>query len=646
MMASWSGSWQRMGGGRRWCVTGLGAAVLALAIFLVSTAGEWPGSWPDDLEPWKNPKLDVLVQTGLWWGGVVALALLVMLLATAPFWLQELPDGNSRPAELPRVRVLTFWLPVIAAMVAAGAFTWPRLDVSANGDELYNLRRYIMGSFQLDADKRPVLKATDWQDALFENRGADNHIPFTVASKASLGVWRALSGNDARHFHEVAMRLPAWVAGLLGVAALAICLWVAGYPSAGVVAAWLAALHPWYLRYATEASGYILLGLWVPLVCAAGVLALRTGRWGWWLAVSAGLFAMLASVLSAGAVGLLVVVVLAGVILADARRAGLLPMQVRRLLVALAMVVAGLALLLGPSVYQIARYLVVDRVDQVMGARWLADAWGHLAVGMPWHGKGFENDLILTVESLAAEGAALPWLAAGALGVAVLAGGVRLLASGRRETLVLAIPLLLAGPAFYGAAEALRSYLLPRYVFFALPGVLVLAALGVEWLAASLRRNLPVAVAWVPVVAAVFLFGVATNAQRGVLMTHAKEDLKAVSEAIHGAADPLAVPSDEVLRGHVWSSISHYDPWSRNTVSDVELRALMQESLDRGVPMYFSFGYRDRAMTEAPVRAAVEMAENPLLFEHVGTFPGLEQDQFTHRLFKFRGVEAARHLER
>lgn len=632
-----------MGPTRAMAFLALAAGALTLAVFLVRTASDWPGSWPNDLEPWKNPKLDILVQTGLWWGGVCALVLLVVLLATSRAWMRALP-GKVRPAQLPPVRFETFWLPVAAAMLATGILTWPRLSVSLNGDELYNARRYVMGSFELDKQQKPVFKATDWQDAFFENRGADNHVPFTVASRLSLGTWRAMAGTNDRHFSEVAMRLPAWVAGILAVGALAVCLWVAGYPSAGVVAAFLAAVHPWLLRYATEAAGYVLSALWIPLVCAAAILALRTGRWTWWLSFAGGLAALLYSVLSAGAVAFVLVAGLFVAILVCARRPGALPMQFRRLCVAVALALIPLALLLGPGAYQIARYLVVDRVDQVMGTHWLVDSWGQLALGMPWFGKGFESHLILTVDSLAAGGENLPWLVAIGVGAAALAGAARLLGSRMRERVVLAVVSLLSGIVFYGIAEGIRSYLLPRYIFFALPGVLLLAGLGLDWLSSLLARKVPGAVAGMPTVLALVLFAVATHPQRSVVMAHAKEDLKGVSNAIHAGADPLDVPSSQVLRGHVWSSISHYDPWSRNTTSGDALLVLMREALNTGIPLYYSFGYRSRALTEAPVKAAVDLAENPLLFDRVATFPGLEQDQFTHRLFKFRGEAARPHM--
>lgn len=640
-MTAW---WRNAGAARSAVTLTLSVVVISLIVFLLRTGSEWPRSWPSNLEPWKNPKLDILVQTGLWWGGVVSLSLMTLLLATSRWWLQTLPPGVSRSANLPRVTFPTFWLPILVAILLTALQTWPRLSLSANGDELYNLRRYIMGSYKLDNQLRPVFRATDWQDAFFENRSADNHIPFSVAARASLKIWQATTGSDNQHFHEIALRLPAWLAGLTGIAAIAVFLWVAGYPRAGVLASFLAALHPWYLRFTTEASGYILSAVWIPLACAAMALVWRTGSWRWWLTLAGALFMLMVSVLGAAVFAGFIMVGLSVAILVRFSSTDAPPMQMRRLLVVLAISLAPLAILYGPSTYQIVRFLVVDRVDQPMGTAWLLDAWAQLTLGMPWHGKGFENQLIHTVESLFAGGARLPWMLAIASAAAVLGGTLRLCLAGRPSLLIIALSLLLGGPLLYALAESTHSYLLPRYIFFVLPGILALMSLGIDWLSTSLGGKLPHATTAIPILLALAIFAIATHSQRSVVMNHPRENLKAVSSAIHGTNDPLTIPSEVILRGHVWSSISHYDPWSRNTVSDVELRALIQEALERDIPLYFSFGYRDRAMTEAPVKAAVELAENPLLFEPIAVFPGLDQDQFTHRLFRFRGAHAVPHL--
>ena len=55
-------------------------------------------------------------------------------------------------------------------------------------------------------------------------------------------------------------------------------------PKSGVVAAFLLAIHPWNIRYASEARGYSLLILLVPLLFVFWRRAMVSGQWKYWAA--------------------------------------------------------------------------------------------------------------------------------------------------------------------------------------------------------------------------------------------------------------------------------------------------------------------------------------------------------------------------
>jgi hypothetical protein len=57
-----------------------------------------------------------------------------------------------------------------------------------------------------------------------------------------------------------------------------------------VLSAWLLAVHPWFLRYASEARGYSVLLLMVPVILLVWLRATRENRWRWWLAFGASQF--------------------------------------------------------------------------------------------------------------------------------------------------------------------------------------------------------------------------------------------------------------------------------------------------------------------------------------------------------------------
>jgi uncharacterized membrane protein len=59
---------------------------------------------------------------------------------------------------------------------------------------------------------------------------------------------------------------------------------------AGVVAAFLSALHPWHVRYASEARAYAFVLALVPLMLLFFLRALKEGRWRWWAAFGTAAF--------------------------------------------------------------------------------------------------------------------------------------------------------------------------------------------------------------------------------------------------------------------------------------------------------------------------------------------------------------------
>jgi uncharacterized membrane protein len=62
---------------------------------------------------------------------------------------------------------------------------------------------------------------------------------------------------------------------------------------AGVVAAWLLALHPWHIRFTSEARGYSLLLCIIPIVLYFWLRAIRQNEWRWWLLYSGSQFALI-----------------------------------------------------------------------------------------------------------------------------------------------------------------------------------------------------------------------------------------------------------------------------------------------------------------------------------------------------------------
>jgi uncharacterized membrane protein len=60
-----------------------------------------------------------------------------------------------------------------------------------------------------------------------------------------------------------------------------------------LLAAWLIAIHPWHMRFTTEARGYGIVALMIPVSCLLAVCALNRGHWRWWIGLAMANFVLL-----------------------------------------------------------------------------------------------------------------------------------------------------------------------------------------------------------------------------------------------------------------------------------------------------------------------------------------------------------------
>ncbi|HEY5812125.1 MAG TPA: glycosyltransferase family 39 protein, partial [Terrimicrobiaceae bacterium] len=256
-------------------ICGLGAAFVC--IFLL--AAEKP--WTVSLEPGKAPKIHHFVVIYSWWAAAINLALLVALGVSARWWFQppEEPASTWLPCpQTPR----WFWPLIAAAMILTAFWGVQRLPQSLWDDEDSSLHRAVLGQYRRDKNGELKLKETTWEIALWNYWKPANHQLQTILSKASLQSWRAIVRPVGLQFSEPSVRFPCLVAGILSIGALALLLKRLGYARAGVIAAFLLAVHPWHVRYAVELRGYIFTLLFGPLMLYCLIQAIDSGRWRWW----------------------------------------------------------------------------------------------------------------------------------------------------------------------------------------------------------------------------------------------------------------------------------------------------------------------------------------------------------------------------
>ena len=193
--------------------------------------------------------------------GLLALPVLCILALTAILdstaagvacWSQE----QDASAVLADRRVVTILYTTTAA---------PRLRQSLWDDEIYAVRKIVLGTDRIQSDGSVKIKQLPWWRTLALRRGARNHGLQSVLSRF-VGGTQTVVHPDGLQFSETAIRLPSFIAGALSIPALALLVARLGFPWAGVIAATLLALHPWHLKLATEARGYPFVFLFIPLM--------------------------------------------------------------------------------------------------------------------------------------------------------------------------------------------------------------------------------------------------------------------------------------------------------------------------------------------------------------------------------------------
>jgi 4-amino-4-deoxy-L-arabinose transferase-like glycosyltransferase len=562
-------------------------------------------------------RLEDHIVAGFWWAILLTLILALAVACLRPFWKQHwlVAPKTSASGKLTRA----FWFGAACIVALAVVVRIPRLDLSLYADEFYPLRMCISGQWSKNKEGETKFKPVDWNRTFFENREANNHVLQSVASRATLDAYRRLTGIERSAFSETALRFPSLVAGIVSILLLGIfCARSAGSHVA-ILAMFLCAIHPWHVRYSTEARGYAITLAGATLALFALQSAIRTGQWRSWLTLGAAFFLMLGSF--PGSIYLVAAINLVLVIWFMVK--GPRALGLSRLFVANALAAAAFALLYGPSAQQIIAYMQDPRaLSPGISLGWLRDEAAYFLAGMPWAPDQADQPLLIGITN--ATSYLHPMLGPilfGLLAILCFAG----LISGLRKSVapdgwLLAGSLLAAG---LGVVHCQLSgkLLFPWYLVFALPGVLALIASGAGSIARR-RANLALPVALIVAV----LFTSLVIRQLSVVMRHSREPNREVARAWFPNKD------QNEMAGGFWTQAFNYEPRARQLVTAEDVAILIRESQATRSTLRIGFGHRERALATIP--DALAMVENPDLFSLENTFHGIEAGQFTHRVYR------------
>lgn len=593
------------------------AAIMAIGLALCLSVKPWTIVFPEG----KRVPVENYVAVYSWWAGLLNLLPLTLLAITAKFWLRPLKIRDPQSA----IRHRKWFWPVIgAAMLACAGMNAPRLAHGLWDDEEYTLRRIVLGSYRINSEGEPKLKEVPWSHTIWYYGKPNNHFLNSIAGRLSNTLWRVVRQPEGLQFSEAALRLPAFAAGVLSLAAWGLLLRTLGFPAAGALAAWLIALHPWHMRFVPELRGYAFVFLFLPLACLLALRAVRSGGWKWWAAYGAAQFGLFYSwpgttfalaVLNAG--------VLTLIACSPGDRATL---AIRWLVATGAAGLTAFQLYL-PCVAQLFGHLD-DWDAKGLGWPWVCNVGSRLLTGMPWHLPGGtlpEMSVLFAQHPVFFGG-----LMAAVLGLIVL-GLARCVSSGMAGSGV-ALVLILPGPATFLFARLKDTYLFEWYVVFMVPGLMALGALGLSTILAPLAaRRLPLAVTCAVVLLS--SYALATQAARHRLITQPVQFTRDSVLQIRPTLNPHDPRNREILTVATLATPEIYDPNIRRVKSGAELVELIRQADRSGYPLFINQGYANILADETPSLAA--LISRPDIFEKIAILPGIEP-MFDREILRYR----------
>jgi len=613
-------------------VCGAGAAGLLL---FAASHRDWMGLVAD----WKAgdmKRLEVLVPGSWWWGAVLGAGILATLALTARGWCRPWQESVVSKTEPPVPR---WFIVALVALVAAGALLRaPRLGLSFYNDESYSFRRHIAGAQTLEVPgKAPRFRKVTWEETCYQNLTGNNSMLFSVLGRFSYDTWRKASGAPPGTVCEWAVRLPVFAGGVLAVGAMGWLGMRLGGPRLGLLAALLTSLHPWHVRYSTEARCYGILLLLLPLLFLALRAALLKGRWRDWLAF--GLLEYLTTACFFGSVHFLLglnLLIAGGVFrhtwqIAGHRVRAALPVLVP--LVVVGLLSAGLYLLLNlPLFFQTSRLVQDPRyMHNPFTPDWFQDTGSFLAFGIPGPARTADGGVPVSFAQAWGSRTSMAVLVLASFLVLLIQGGVRLVRQGGVPALIplstLAGAALTLGYCFY---EGLS--LLPWYSIFMLPGILFTLASGLEgWWDFSFRLAGPL-----PGALAGGMVLTAWGAVLPLYQKNSRENLRAVVEQVRGRPEavlPLG-PKDPLL-GVFWSEVGVYDRSAVVLHSRQDLEALLARARLEQRECYVESMWRAFVMRDPADQ--IRAVEDPAQFERIATWPGLDEPGNDHVLWRMVG---------
>ena len=572
----------------------------------------------------KPAKLEDYINYGMWIGAAAGLGISLFLAATAFLWSRPPTSHRVKLGSPEKSPARNFWLLVGAIVLVAGAIRAPRMDDSFWGDEAWAYTDLIGGRYTQNADGSLDYKPHSWEMTFFWDKGLNNQYFFTVLARLSNETWQKLNNKPEHAFSEAALRMPAFIAGLLSIAVFAGLMRRLGFARAGIALAALLCVNPWHIRYSAEARSYTMLILFLGLLVWFLVNALATDRRRWWalfaLAEFGALYSWKAAIHPCAAINLAALLIL----FLRLKRDALIPAS--RCIAANSFALLAFVPLFGPGMPQIALSLERGRlVGHGIDMDWIATVWSQILGAMDWFGMQPESPF-KTIVTLAADSPLLTYGFVVIIAPAVvLVGIVRLLRVDRATAVLLFAPLL--GLALSIAHFTINgTYMHKWYTFYAMPAILVLVACGLTaWRPRSGNPGLIAlpTILFIGLQVAVFLPQISALVTKPIAAPRTAAQLTRTAEQGYGSLGP----SDHLTVG-VYRRVLAYDPRiiqkfeGEHIRSAAVLAKVLRNADAEGKTLDFTISNID--FTRENHSDLFEIVDDERYFEPLGILPAIE----------------------
>ncbi|MFT4547684.1 MAG: hypothetical protein ACI9MB_001631 [Verrucomicrobiales bacterium] len=611
----------------------LGALAVILLAYLAFGPKPWDAGVASVPEGGKAVKAIHHGVTGLWYGAVINFVIVGVLLAIGK-WL-ILPVNDSFEPETVGVGQRSRTVFGIAALVVVGIgiyFNGPRLDSSLWGDEETMMKRTVVGEYIRDEGgmgENMKFREAAWSDTFFRYPTPNNHVLASIIGKLShQAFFKQGEDPDANYFSEVILRTPGFIAGLVGLVVTGWCLACFGFVRSGILVMFLLVLHPWFVRYGSDFRGYPYMFLFLPLALGFLVKGLRSGRWRDFI-----LFGLFQFLLFYSYFGVIYVMVAMNGAAVLAILSGKGDWAARRVVLGRWFVGStGSAIaaiqLVGPLLPQMRYYFSSPRRENdAVTWNWTADNLSNIVSGMPWYPWDVNNPLC---EHTSAYSSVSTFLLFGVFAVALVLGVFRLIKESRL-TAILVIPLLV--PWFHFVIQATKGIgvLYQWYTVMVLPGLLMLIALGIEYIPSIMKsvraRNVAGGSIGGLVVICYALYSSPVRANYRDRSVEPTRESVALSRTVSNMFHP---DFDDAINVGFGMTSRGYDPYGyRLKKDDPELfRKFMKRAKAEGEQFYVNFSLI--GLTKSQYPKLMEIVEDPELFEAVEVLFGLDEPCTRH----------------